>query len=158
MKKSHATLLTIVFVGITALSLIGLTVYSAVTDKPEHNQATKHKTDNQNKPQKVINSEPLTVSLANGHFELKHNVTQNDKGATVKPSDIKIYSQRDGVKQDITKYGHAHGTQPLVWEVNASSPEVLENTIGQHVTYTITFEDGTKKSFDRPVKYIKGNG
>ena len=47
MKKSHATLLTIVFVGITALSLIGLTIYSAVTDKPEHNQETKHKTDNQ---------------------------------------------------------------------------------------------------------------
>lgn len=126
MKKSHATLLTIVLVGITALSLIGLTIYSAVTDKPEHNQETKHKTDNQNKPQKVINSKPLTVSLADGHFELKHNVTQNDKGATVKPSDIKIYSQRDGIKQDITKYGHAHGTQPLVWEVNASSQKCLK--------------------------------
>ena len=68
MKKSHATLLTIVFVGITALSLIGLTIYSAMTDKPEHKQETKHKSDNQDKPQKVINSKPLTISLADGHF------------------------------------------------------------------------------------------
>lgn len=158
MKKSHATLLTIILVGVTFLSLIGLTIYSAVTDKSEHNQETKHQSDNQNKPQKVIKSKPLTVSLANGHFELKHNVTQNNKGNIVKPTDIKIYSQHDGTKQDITKYGNVHGTQPLVWEVNANSPEVLENTLGQHVSYTITFEDGTQKSFERPVKYIKGNG